>query len=46
MVETRRSDVISFEASTGTKSASGTIAVVTQNGQEKRYYGIAFTRGR
>jgi hypothetical protein len=43
VVETRRGDVLHFEAGTGTRAAGATITVVTQNGQEKRYYGIAFT---
>jgi hypothetical protein len=44
VVQTRRGDVLHFEAGTGTRAAGATITVVTQNGQEKRYYGIAFTR--
>jgi hypothetical protein len=43
VVETRRGDVLHFEAGTGTRAANATVTVVTQNGQEKRYYGIAFT---
>ena len=44
VITTRRGDVLTFEASTGTRSATATISVITQSGQEKRYYGIAFTR--
>ena len=43
VTETRRGRMLSFEASTGTRAATGTITVITQSGQEKRYYGIAFT---
>jgi len=35
--------VISFPASTGIKSTPNTIRVITQEGQEKRYYGISFS---
>jgi hypothetical protein len=34
----------SFPASTGTKSASGVITAITETGQERRYWGIAFNR--
>lgn len=44
ITETRDGFVVSFPASTGTKSASGTITAITENGQERRYWGIAFTR--
>jgi hypothetical protein len=36
--------VVSFPASTATKSTSGVITAITENGQERRYWGIAFTR--
>ncbi len=42
ITETRDGARVSFPAATGTKSASGTITVITQGGQEKRYYGISF----
>lgn len=41
---TRDSFVVSFPASTGTKSASGVITAITETGQERRYWGIAFNR--
>lgn len=34
---------VSFPASTGTKTPSRTVAVITEAGEEKRYYGICFT---
>ena len=40
---TRRGAVVSLPASTGTRSASSTIKVITQDGQEKAYFGLAFT---
>lgn len=40
---TKKGLVVSFPASTGTKSASSTIRVITQEGHEKRYYGISFS---
>jgi hypothetical protein len=43
--ETRNGYVVSFPASTGTKSASGIITAITETGQERRYWGIAFARG-
>jgi hypothetical protein len=39
---TRRGDVVSFPASTGTKSPSRTIRAIAEDGQEKVYYGISF----
>jgi hypothetical protein len=36
----------SFPASTATKVAKQTLVVVTKDGQEKRYYGLAFTPPR
>lgn len=44
LTETRDGFVVSFPASTGTKSASGVVTAITENGQERRYWGIAFTR--
>ena len=41
---TKKGHRVSFPASTGTRTASGLLRVVTQNGQEKVYYGIAFHR--
>ena len=41
---TRRGDALSLPASTGTRSASGTIKVITREGQEKVYFGLAFAR--
>ena len=34
---------VSFPASTGTKTPTRTISVITESGEEKRYYGISFT---
>jgi hypothetical protein len=42
---TRRGFIVSFPASTGARSASGSVRVVTESGQEKVYYGIAFSPG-
>jgi hypothetical protein len=42
---TRRGYVVSFPASTGARSAGAAVRVVTEAGQEKVYYGIAFTPG-
>ncbi len=36
--------VVSFPASTGTRSKSGVITAISESGQERRYWGIAFTR--
>ncbi len=44
VTETRDGFVVSFPASTGTKSAAGTITAITESGQERRYWGIAFAR--
>lgn len=45
VITTRRGDLLRFEASTGARSTAATITVVTQAGQTKPYYGIAFTKG-
>jgi hypothetical protein len=45
VVETGRGDLLGFEASTGTRTDANVLTVVTQSGQEKKYYGITFTRG-
>ncbi len=44
ITETRNGERVSFPAATGTKNAAGAITVVTQGGQEKRYFGISFER--
>jgi hypothetical protein len=44
ITETRDGYAVSLPASTGTKSATGVITAITENGQERRYWGIAFTR--
>ncbi len=44
VTETRDHYVVSFPASTGTKSAGGVITAITENGQERAYWGIAFTK--
>jgi hypothetical protein len=41
---TREGYTVSFPSSTGTRSARATITVVTEAGQEKSYYAIAFAR--
>jgi hypothetical protein len=41
---TKTGDRLEFHASTGTRLRRGTLSVVTQTGQEKKYYGISFTR--
>jgi hypothetical protein len=43
---TRRGYVVSFPASTGARAAGGSVRVVTESGQEKVYYGIAFSSSR
>jgi hypothetical protein len=43
-ITTRDGFVVSFPASTGTKSAGGVITAITETGQERQYWGIAFTR--
>jgi hypothetical protein len=44
--QTRRGQVVSFPSSTGARAAAAsTLRIVTEGGQEKVYYGIAFTRG-
>lgn len=42
ITQTKKGYCLSLPASTGTKSASRTITVITQHGQEKMYYGISF----
>ncbi|MBI4596484.1 MAG: hypothetical protein HY730_08935 [Candidatus Tectomicrobia bacterium] len=43
-VATRDGSKVSFPASTGTKIPSRTLNVINEYGEEKRYYGIAFTK--
>ncbi|HWE62918.1 MAG TPA: hypothetical protein VHB98_14485 [Chloroflexota bacterium] len=43
---TRNGVTVSFDASTGTKSGRGVLATVTENGTEKRYYGISFSKSQ
>lgn len=40
---TRKGYTASFPAATGTRAAGSTIRVITQSGEEKLYYGLAFT---
>lgn len=40
---TRDGRTVSFPASSGTRSTGGVIRVVTESGEEKTYYGLAFT---
>jgi hypothetical protein len=44
VTRTRRGYVVSFPASTGARSATSTLRIVTEGGQEKVYYGIAFAQ--
>jgi hypothetical protein len=44
VTSTRDGFVVSFPASTGTKSGRGVITAITESGQERRYWGIAFSR--
>jgi len=39
---TKKGHNVNFPASTGTRSASRTITVITRRGQEKKYYGVSF----
>ena len=43
---TRRGYIVSFPASTGARSAGTALRVVTESGQEKVYYSIAFNLSR
>jgi hypothetical protein len=43
MTTTKKGTVISFHGSTAIKSITNTIRVITQEGQEKIYYGISFS---
>jgi hypothetical protein len=42
VTESRKGAVVDFPASTGTKTPSATITVITENGREKTYFGISF----
>lgn len=42
---TRNGLFVSFPASTATRSITGMIRVITQEGQDKPYYGISFSEG-
>ncbi len=41
---TRDGWAVAFPASTGTRSPSATLRVITQSGEEKKYYGVSFSR--
>jgi hypothetical protein len=41
---TRQGHIVSLPASTGTRSPSRTLRAIAEDGQEKMYYGISFTR--
>ena len=44
VIDTTKSGMrVSFPASTGTKTPSRTVTVITEAGEEKRYYGICFS---
>ncbi len=42
---TRNGSVMELHAGTGTKSERGVLSIVTQEGAEKRYFGISFSKG-
>jgi len=42
VTRTRNGAVVDFPASTGTKTPSATIMVITESGREKTYFGISF----
>ena len=44
VTNTKKDFVIRLPASTGTRSTTGTIRVITREGQDKPYYGISFTK--
>ncbi len=44
VTKTKEGFSVTFPASTGTKSTTGTITVITQDGHEKKYYGISFVK--
>jgi hypothetical protein len=44
VTRTRDGYVVSFPGSTGMKSATGVITAITESGEERRYWGIAFAR--
>ncbi len=44
VTSTRNGYMVSFPGSTGMKSATGVLTAITESGQERRYWGIAFTR--
>lgn len=41
--KSRPAAAVSFPASSGTRAAARTLTVITQEGREKKYYGISFT---
>ncbi len=44
ITRTNGGQIVSFHASTATRSPGATITVITQDGREKKYYGICFTQ--
>jgi hypothetical protein len=44
VTQTRNGARLSFPAATGTRNPTGYVTVVTQGGQEKRYFGISFEK--
>jgi hypothetical protein len=44
ITHTRQGFEVTFPTSTGTRSASEVIVAITENGEERRYWGIAFSR--
>lgn len=43
LTKTRDGAVVSFPSSTGTKTPTATMVMITEAGQEKKYYGISFS---
>lgn len=44
ITQTRDGFVLSFPASTGTRSVSGVITAITERGEERRYWGVSFVK--
>lgn len=44
LTSTRDGRTVTFPVSTATRSSSGILRIVTESGDEKKYYGIAFSR--
>lgn len=44
IIRTKKGLIVAFPASTGTKTNTGVITVITQEGSVKKYYGISFIK--